>query len=65
MEFEPIIGIEVHTQLKTRTKIFCRCKSEFGDEPNKNICPVCMGLPGVLPVLNEKAVELELRLGLL
>jgi len=64
MEFEPVIGIEVHTQLKTKTKIFCRCKSEFGDEPNKNICPVCMGLPGVLPVLNEKAVELGIRIGL-
>ncbi len=64
MEFEPVIGIEVHTQLKTETKIFCRCKSEFGDEPNTNICPVCMGLPGVLPVLNEKAVELGIKIGL-
>ena len=64
MEFEPVIGIEVHTQLKTKTKIFCRCKSEFGDEPNKNICPVCMGLPGVLPVLNGKVVELGIKIGL-
>jgi len=64
MDFEPVIGIEVHTQLKTKTKIFCRCKSEFGEQANKNICPVCMGLPGILPVLNKKVVELGIRIGL-
>ncbi len=56
-EFEPVIGLEVHVQLNTQTKLFCGCKNSFGDPPNTNICPVCMGLPGVLPVFNEKVLE--------
>ncbi|MGA9424168.1 MAG: Asp-tRNA(Asn)/Glu-tRNA(Gln) amidotransferase GatCAB subunit B, partial [Terracidiphilus sp.] len=56
-KYEPVIGLEVHVQLLTATKIFCGCANRFGAEPNTNICPVCIGLPGALPVLNEKAVE--------
>lgn len=57
MEFEPVIGLEVHVQLKTNTKIFCSCPAKFGSGPNQSTCPVCLGMPGVLPVLNKKAVE--------
>jgi aspartyl-tRNA(Asn)/glutamyl-tRNA(Gln) amidotransferase subunit B len=63
-EWEPVIGLEVHTELKTATKLFCGCRNAFGDEPNTNICPVCLGLPGSLPVLNQGAVELAMRIGL-
>src|SRR3954449_1028138 len=56
-KYEPIIGLEVHVQLLTATKIFCSCSTRFGAPPNSNVCPVCMGLPGALPVLNRKAVE--------
>lgn len=61
MDFEPVIGLEVHVQLKTDTKIFCSCSTEFGGAPNAHTCPVCLGMPGVLPVLNKKAVEYALK----
>src|SRR5207245_10533008 len=56
-KYEPVIGLEVHVQLLTATKIFCSCSTRFGDPPNTNVCRVCLGLPGALPVLNRKAVE--------
>ena len=62
--FETVIGLEVHAQLKTHTKIFCACSTEFGRPPNSNTCEVCLGLPGVLPVLNRKAVEFAIKAGL-
>ena len=61
--WETVVGLEVHCELKTRTKLFCSCKNAFGDDPNTNVCPVCLGLPGSLPVLNENAVELAMRIG--
>jgi len=64
MNYEPIIGLEVHVQLSTRTKIFCGCPTSFGAEPNSNVCPVCLGLPGALPVLNRHAVDLALEAAL-
>ncbi|KAL2650558.1 hypothetical protein R1flu_018686 [Riccia fluitans] len=63
-EYEAVIGIETHVQLSTATKAFCSCPSQYGSEPNSNVCPICMGLPGCLPVLNEKCVEYGVRLGL-
>ena len=62
-DWETVIGLEVHTELKTATKLFCGCRNAFGDEPNVNICPTCIGLPGALPVLNEQAVEFAMRIG--
>jgi aspartyl-tRNA(Asn)/glutamyl-tRNA(Gln) amidotransferase subunit B len=64
MKYEPVIGLEVHAQLLTESKIFCGCSTKFGREPNQNTCPVCMGFPGVLPVLNRKVVEFAIRAGL-
>jgi aspartyl-tRNA(Asn)/glutamyl-tRNA(Gln) amidotransferase subunit B len=63
-EFDPVFGIEVHVELNTKTKMFCGCANEFGAEPNTQVCPVCLGLPGSMPVTNEKAVESAIRLGL-
>ena len=63
-KYEPVIGLEVHVQLLTRTKIFCGCSSRFGDPPNTNVCSVCLGLPGTLPVLNKRAVEMAMRASL-
>ena len=62
-DWELVIGLEVHSELATASKLFCGCRNAFGDEPNVNICPVCLGLPGSLPVLNEYAVELAMRIG--
>jgi len=64
MEFEPVIGLEVHAQLNTATKIFCGCSTAFGAPPNTHTCPVCLGMPGVLPVLNRRVVDFTLRMAL-
>jgi aspartyl-tRNA(Asn)/glutamyl-tRNA(Gln) amidotransferase subunit B len=59
-----VIGLEIHVELATATKMFCRCRNRFGDKPNTNVCPVCLGMPGSLPVMNARAVELAMRVGL-
>ncbi len=61
--FEMVIGLEVHIQLNTKTKIFCSCPTSFGDEPNTNVCPTCLALPGALPVLNKEAVKKAINFG--
>jgi aspartyl-tRNA(Asn)/glutamyl-tRNA(Gln) amidotransferase subunit B len=63
-EYEPVIGLEIHVQLKTRTKMFCGCEVTFGDPPNTHTCPTCLGLPGALPVVNERAVRFGVMIGL-
>ncbi len=64
MRYEPVIGLEVHAQLLTRSKIFCSCSTQFGGSPNTHTCPVCLGMPGVLPVLNRQVVEFTIKMGL-
>jgi len=64
LQFEPVIGLEVHAQLRTDTKIFCGCSTKFGAEPNSHTCPVCLGMPGVLPVLNKKVVDFLLKMAM-
>jgi aspartyl-tRNA(Asn)/glutamyl-tRNA(Gln) amidotransferase subunit B len=64
MEYEAVIGLEVHAQLLTESKIFCGCSTKFGAAPNTHTCPVCLGMPGVLPVLNRNVVEFTVRLAL-
>ena len=64
MSWQPVIGLEIHVQLKTRTKMFCRCENGFGGEPNTQTCPVCLAFPGALPVPNRKAIEETIKLGL-
>lgn len=63
-DYEVVIGLEVHAELSTKTKIFCPCPTEFGAEPNTHTCPICMAMPGTLPVLNEKVVEYAVKAGL-
>ena len=62
-EWELVVGLEVHVELSTKTKLFCGCANAFGAEPNTNVCPTCLGLPGSLPVMNAAAVESSMRLG--
>jgi len=64
MDYEPVIGLEVHVELKTNSKAFCSCTTAFGGEPNTHVCPVCLGLPGVLPVINRQVVEFAIKTGL-
>src|SRR5437588_2908247 len=65
MDYEAVIGLETHVQLKTMSKMWCGCANEFGAPPNTNVCPVCLGLPGVLPVANEEALRLTVLTGFL
>ena len=64
MNYQMVVGLEVHVELSTKSKIFCSCTTEFGGEPNTHVCPVCSGMPGVLPVLNKKVVDFAIRAGL-
>ena len=64
MTYEAVIGLEVHAELQTKSKVFCGCSTDFNAPPNTNVCPVCLGMPGVLPVLNRKTVEFSVAAGL-
>ena len=64
MNYEIVIGLETHVELSTKTKIFCSCSTEFGGEPNTHLCPVCLGMPGMLPVLNKSVLEYAIKAGL-
>ena len=64
LEYEAVIGLEIHSELKTATKIFCGCATTFGAEQNTHVCPVCLGLPGVLPTINRRVVEFAIKAGL-
>jgi aspartyl-tRNA(Asn)/glutamyl-tRNA(Gln) amidotransferase subunit B len=64
MTWETVIGLEVHVQLRTRTKMFCGCRTTFGDPPNTNVCPTCLGLPGALPLPNGEAIRLATQAAL-
>ena len=64
MQYSTVCGLEVHTELATKTKIFCSCSTEFGGEPNTHVCEICSGMPGTLPVLNKKVLEFAVRTGL-
>ncbi|MHC4575542.1 MAG: Asp-tRNA(Asn)/Glu-tRNA(Gln) amidotransferase subunit GatB, partial [Planctomycetota bacterium] len=64
MQYKVVVGLEIHVQLCTRTKMFCSCAVEFGAEPNSRVCPVCLGMPGVLPVMNRHAVEYAVMVGM-
>lgn len=63
MNLETVIGLEIHAELKSKTKIFCSCSTKFGAKPNENTCPICTGVPGTLPVLNEEVVNLAIKAG--
>ncbi|MBI5393960.1 MAG: Asp-tRNA(Asn)/Glu-tRNA(Gln) amidotransferase GatCAB subunit B, partial [Verrucomicrobia bacterium] len=65
MDYEICIGLETHVQVKTRTKVFCACPTEFGAEPNTNVCPVCLGYPGSMPVINEEAIRKTVLAGMM
>lgn len=65
MSFETVIGLEIHAELDTKSKLFCSCPTEFGANPNENTCPICLGIPGTLPALNAKAVTLVVKAGLI
>ena len=65
MNYETTIGLEIHVQLKTRSKMFCGCGTAFGGDPNTQVCPVCLGYPGAMPVMNEKAIRLTVLSGLM
>ncbi|MGB0583279.1 MAG: Asp-tRNA(Asn)/Glu-tRNA(Gln) amidotransferase GatCAB subunit B, partial [Limisphaerales bacterium] len=65
MEYEPVIGLETHVQLKTKSKMWCGCPNQYGSAPNTNVCPVCLGMPGSLPVPNEEALKQTALAGML